>query len=559
MALLTALTGCSSTDEQAGDSQERVSAYLAFALSKASAPATRQGGDVVQAPGAAFRGMGQTYLIPFASTGLVTPADNPKYYGAGSSTEAYDKTDSHFFLEQGCTFQSGISAFLFYGQAQPAAGATDATNGVLTPSIPANGTPADYSFSLKQMVPEVTIPGDAVAVATYLTNIANAQKTSGGSTVTWQNSTNSVLKTLFRNFTGQDLAGNASVMAGSSVSARRHAKALKDALEGIDFGTDAASAAIKDDILARIAETIALTGGGDYPASLGLPDGAAVLLWDGSAFVPQVETSTKAAINSINRYCYPAELYYYTNSQIKTSNLDDRSDYYTAAATWDDVLARYEYDAATVSPSTRAVAIINPVQYAVACLQVKLKQVAAVLKDSRGDDVSVKATAFPLTGIIVGGQHTVGFDFKPLDTPDRLVYDSQVKTDAKGDIYLSSLTNEAAATHTLLLQSEENDEEVMVILEFQNNSGTDFRGVNDGIVYQGTKFYLVGSVKRPATRTLDFHNRVFTQDYTTTLSMQVSSLAKAYNVLPDILASRLEVGIQLTPQWVQATTTTIIL
>jgi len=41
--------------------------------------------------------------------------------------------------------------------------------------------------------------------------------------------------------------------------------------------------------------------------------------------------------------------------------------------------------------------------------------------------------------------------------------------------------------------------------------------------------------------------------------MKVESLEKAYNVLPDVLAPSLEVGIQVTRKWIQSTTTTVAL
>jgi hypothetical protein len=50
---------------------------------------------------------------------------------------------------------------------------------------------------------------------------------------------------------------------------------------------------------------------------------------------------------------------------------------------------------------------------------------------------------------------------------------------------------------------------------------------------------------------------VFTQDYTTTMSMSVTSLAKAYTCMPDLLAPRLEIGVQVVTKWIQATTTNV--
>ena len=50
----------------------------------------------------------------------------------------------------------------------------------------------------------------------------------------------------------------------------------------------------------------------------------------------------------------------------------------------------------------------------------------------------------------------------------------------------------------------------------------------------------------------ELKKRVFTQDHTTTINMTVQSLEKAYNVLPSLLSSSLEIGVMITPQWISA-------
>jgi hypothetical protein len=101
-------------------------------------------------------------------------------------------------------------------------------------------------------------------------------------------------------------------------------------------------------------------------------------------------------------------------------------------------------------------------------------------------------------------------------------------------------------------------EDVLIILEFENNSSTDFEGVN-GTVYRGTRFYLIGKVNALTEEQMDSSKeetkQVFTKDYITTVKMTVSSLAKAYSVLPSLLNNNLEIGIEATPQWVAATPT----
>lgn len=576
--LLTVLTACN-TSEEIADTQTNVSTQLALSVSQQSMTMTRQSGNVVQTT--SIRPIDLLRIIPFATSGgsRVTVGDNPKIFTTtdGSLKEWFEKTDgtnqSRFYLSKDCRITSGTNAFLIYGRAHPVEG--NAANGVLETTLSGEGTPESITFSLKQMCPDIAVPADAADMANYLTRIAQAEATVGGSVYSWKNSTHSLLKTLYRNFIGRhETLGTYLTMAGSSTNIHKHVGLLKEALEnqGEHFVGDATAEAIRQAILAQINNTEGMHD--DYPTSLGLPDGAAVLQFDGdnNRFFPQVETSTTASINNINRYCYPAELYYYTNSPIKTAVKDISSNEYKDdyVITWQSVLDKYNAGG-VVTENTKAVAIVDPMQYAVACLQIKLKKVPATLKDSQGNNITVTEKAFPLTGIIVSGQHAVDFDFKPqkdenmLLSPERFIFDNQVKTntntaDGTSDyFYLSPTIDESAPTQTLVLQSDESDADVNIILEFENNSDTDFYGAQNGIIYRGTKFYLTAKVRRPTERTKDFENRVFTQDFTTSLSMKVESLEKAYNVLPDVLAPSLEVGIQVTRKWIQSTTTTVAL
>ena len=112
-----------------------------------------------------------------------------------------------------------------------------------------------------------------------------------------------------------------------------------------------------------------------------------------------------------------------------------------------------------------------------------------------------------------------------------------------------------------MLQSYKN-EDVNIILEFENNSGEQFTCI-DGIVYPGTRFYLIGKVEASLYNSPDPNvhsenkDQVFTKDYITTVNMTVSSLARAYNVPPNLLSNNLEIGVETTPQWEAATPTII--
>ena len=260
----------------------------------------------------------------------------------------------------------------------------------------------------------------------------------------------------------------------------------------------------------------------------------------------RTQTTTIDNINAINRYAYPAELWYYANSSISTSADEiDKSSY--AGKTWNEILFTLYTDGKSVMPRTRSVAVEQPVQYGVGRLQMTLTDIAATLKDAKGQIFQGSNSDLKLTGVIIGGQHTVGFDFKPKqpqsDVDACFIYDKEVGT--------------TGTVNTLVLQSYDN-EKVPVVLEFTNNSECQFTG-KDGIIYPGTKFYLIGQLDPADKGAENYAGRVFTQDYTTKVSMKVTSLANAYSCMPDLLAPRLEIGVEVLTSWIQSTTTNVML
>jgi hypothetical protein len=295
----------------------------------------------------------------------------------------------------------------------------------------------------------------------------------------------------------------------------------------------------------------------EYPRSIGLPDGAAVIRWMGTSFLVRTTTTTLDNINGINRYTYPAELMFFTDSPIRTSAEEvSKTTYQNMAANtpWATFLGQHYNGSTAVNTNTKAVAVENPLQYGVANLQLTLTSMAATLRDAKDVPVTnADMTHLPLKGVIIGGQHTVGHNMKPrgeqTDVDGRFIYETTVDN--------TSIATQGYKTNTLVLQSYD-DEEVPVILELENKTEHAFTG-KDGIVYPDMRFYLIGVIdpadKKEAGK--DYTNRVFTQDYTTTMSMRVISLANAYTSMPDLLAPRLEVGVQVVTKWIQATTTNV--
>ena len=555
------MVGCNA-DEGLQQESKPVVVDLALTVSNAPQLTTRMTGTNVQAAGN-YRGIEMTRIVPFNTHGKITVDDTPTWYQISALRTDYLRTD-HFYLYKNCMIMEGAASFLTYGRA-PKGSLTKAANGSIIETFPLAMDPQHIRFSLEP-ISQCVVHSTATSLADYMTSIATAK----GNNIAWKDAPSNVLKTMFLNFVNQtEAVTGGNVLPGSSANIKAYTQLLETVLSSMSLSGD--DAAICTAIIEKIEKYDNAWDG--FPASLGLPDGAAAIRWNGTSFTPQISYTSLADINGIDRFTYPAEIYYYGNSRIVTSNIDGRQQIYDDVSNqkWYQVLTSgYEYqDNAAVTHNTRSVAIKDPLQYGVARLQVKLIKTASPLEDAKGADIPVGDESFPLTGIIVGGQMPVGFDFAPTtsypvysETDIVYVYDNQVKTNGPlGNeyFYLSSEADATQMTNTLVLQSYDH-KVVPVVLEFINNSGYDFEGL-DGTVLKGTKFYLVALIdpaEASSGATAATVGRVFTQDYTTTLNMKVTGLSKAYNVVPNLLSPRLELGIELVSQWASTTPEEIV-
>ena len=362
-------------------------------------------------------------------------------------------------------------------------------------------------------------------------------------TTGWSTTTDATLKSYYLDFIRMGSEGGG-LMSGAAANIKAFVAALKALLTG----DDALSTAIKNNIDANSS-----IEDNEYPRSLGLPDGAAAIRWMGDHFEVKTTTTQLDNINGINRYTYPAELMFFVDSPIRTSAEEvSKTIYQENTQTWSAFLDTYYTGSTAVNTNTKAVAVANPIQYGVAKLDLTLTTMSTTLLDAKDEVVTnANMTTMPLTGVIIGGQHTVGFNMKPqgeqTDVDGRFIYETTIDA--------TNYTTQGYKTSTLVLQSYDN-EKVPVILEFENKTGHAFTG-KDGIVYPDARFYLIAMID-PAGQGLGaYADRVFTQDYTTTMSMSVTSLAKAYTCMPDLLAPRLEIGVQVVTKWIQATTTNV--
>lgn len=539
--------------------KEPVSLLLACAPASSAMALTRLADEVVQS-GTTYRTISDFRVLAkrktasgatFSDSSVDTPEKQIDY------TESPD--DYQYYHSGYCSMVEGVNACLVYAKAATStSSATKAYNGSLRPDI--NAIPTWISstdqirFTLEPIL-DATVAretGDdreaweteVWALANALTAIIDAAQTVDN-TYAWKTSTNIILKNLFQRFTN-----NGADLPGSAASVKQWMLALAAAAE---YYHGAGLVAVGDDekaileIIKTQAEKAAAAVTGTYPRGINLPDGAAVVRWTGEKFEPQMQTTTLDNINSVSRFVYPPALYYFVDSDIVTSaSLMNYKDY-AATKTWSEFLTEY-FTGDQIASSTQTAAVKDPLQYGVAHLAMQVRASDDALEYGEGSEHTIAISDLTLTGVIIGGQRPVGYDFKPTDASTydmSFIYDSQVN---------GTLTTSYAPYHTLALESVEG-ENVNIILEFQYADGegkTEFKSL-DGYVYPGTRFYLVGEADLTGKTTeADYTKRVFTQDYTTTVEMTVTSLEKAYNVLPSILSNNLEIGVMTTPQWIAA-------
>ena len=536
------MVSCSSADDIADDANSQQAAQQVDLLVSVGSKASQSNKQSVSAlrRAATFLGMEDLVAIPFHTDGAaVAPTDHP-YLDMVSTTEESSRVEGHnnYYVDH-CFLMPGTDRMLVYGKSKPSPSADQTVNGVLSALPTVRTKLEDIRFSLTSIRNTTEVHTEAQALADYMTRIADSEG--------WSTTTDPTLKSYYQDFIHSNAEGGG-LMSGSAAHIKAFVAALRAQLAS---RTDAVSMAIKANI-----DNNTSIASNTYPRSIGLPDGAAAIRWTKNEEKGKEEFSVRTNrtafdnINGITRYTYPAALVFFTDSPIRTSMTDvPKITYQNTTMLWSAFLEAYYTGPSAVRADTKAVAVVNPLQFGVANLRLTLTGMIANIKDAKNNAVTnASMSTLPLTGVIIGGQHTVGYNMKPqgeqTDVDGRFIYETNITTETAGK-----------AINTLVLQSYDN-EKVPILLEFQNDTAYPFTG-KDGIVYPGTRFYLIGMIDPAGKGTGAYANRVFTQDYTTTMSMVVSSLANAYTCMPDLLAPRLEVGVQVVTKWIQSTTTNV--
>ena len=314
-----------------------------------------------------------------------------------------------------------------------------------------------------------------------------------------------------------------------------------------------------------------------FPVNFNLPEGAAQLTFDEQdGFAYKNKPTHGATGSAINVYglTYPSSIAYTANTKAKatTKKMDendwpktvydwDSSDKWPSDVTWTD----------EVQSTSNSVALVNNINYSVACLKttVKCQDAATSLLDNRkaiindgttqDQSITIPNDGFKVTGVLVGGQPNK-VDWQFIDNSsnrDAVIYDNAL-TDIFAKAGTASSTNYTLVFDNYKSSGSQQDD-VLMAIELENNSNQDFYGI-DGVIMKNQKFYLVAKLSIGSNTIsswpadayrFPFKNttRVFVQDYTTTVNLTISDLKKAYCTIPDLRSVELRLGLSVDLSW----------
>ena len=295
------------------------------------------------------------------------------------------------------------------------------------------------------------------------------------------------------------------------------------------------------------------------------------------------------------KYFYPAELWYYVNSPIRTTSKDITvADYPDGVNKWNTGPWTDWTSPGKVEGSTRGVAVTNSINYGVAMLKTSVifKEGVSTLQDNRAAltnnveaNKSIKATSslFELRGVLVGGViPQVDWQFLRKNASDsytNVIYDHALESNA---VPTTMPNYTLVYDNCVPSETQANQNDVYVALEFVNK-GESFYG-RDNLIPSGGVFYLVAKLEKPSADQISAlaskwpadHQippvwgvdgetvtapavageskkiaRVFIQDFVTNATFRIgaTSLQNAYYSVPDLRASQMSLGLSVDLQW----------
>jgi len=357
-----------------------------------------------------------------------------------------------------------------------------------------------------------------------------------------------------------------------------------------------------------------------FPQTLfNVPQGAAVLQYDVTnnaySYNNAIPTYAMSGTGTVPfdpvTYRYPAELCYFGNSPVRVTDDDhETNDYPQTVIDWDDAdntnWAGWTKGGHVLS-STRSVAMQQNINYGTAMLKTTVQYGAPTLYDNNtaiqmarksvveaNNTITVADGTFTLTGILVGGvEPEVGWNYltkSATPTYATYIYDKDLPSQA------IPATGESIPNYTLVWDNWNQGSKgakqnvVYIALEFVNNSGKDFWGMNN-LIRNGMTFYITGkldpdvataatlealgktSAQYAADKSLGVvwptatspyalppydtdgstikERRVFIQDYMTTakFTIGVNSLQSAIIAVPDLRSTQISLGLSVDLSW----------
>lgn len=539
---------------------------------------TRMTDEMTQQSGKPFRGISDIVLLTFngnPSTDGNTEATSIIDIGTDGNAYAQDK---HSKLYRDIEIPVGTNHMLFYGRATKKSDATDFQAGKITDKgdKKTEKTLANISHELTPInsTANFTTDTDAKKIIDALNSIANA-KVQDEEYIWATTETETTLPSWLTENEKKFLAARykefISLKAGSRTSVVEFIKNLQTALVGETGETTIPTERkLTKEIYDKCKDALTAIGSINFPGN-NLPDGVASLSW--------IEGESKFAYNAPNnviigtgnsinyqKICYPAELSYFVNTTTMVSDKDmsNLSEFPTyenwtkpTGANWEGK----DFTNTAVAKTTRTVGLKDPVQYSVAVLKSTVRCKEATLEDNAKEaggfkanqSITVNDNSFPVTGILIGGQPaSVDWKYEPAssETFENTIYDNVMNGSPMYAKYASEAPT--VGNYTLVFDNKKTGAEnsVYVTIELENNSGQAFYG-KDGIILKGAKFYLVGQLNPNQTGLTNPNsvNRVFVQDYVTTANFKIKDLKSAYNCIPDLRTSGINVGLAVDLDW----------
>ena len=554
------LTACSSSDEIVDNPNynpetNTVKTQFAISIPVAGKQQTRMNADGAPDNGV-FKGMSSINLYPFTTatkvtgeSSLATPISLPAIVEGDLNKTGTDNQFNGKVYED-VTIPVGTKTFLFYGQI------TDPKDGALTATYGTTGTPAaNISFALNSISSFTmatvgsTEGGDTqgIAVLTALNAIVAGLKTQLSNAESASDASATQLDALLTAFKG--------LKAGSANSVKAFVQNAYNFLSS--HGTYAANVnGIIDDYFTVSGSgapnyTLTWTVANTFPQNLHLPDGAIGLSYDETNNFSFAKVTTSGNSQpELNTYVKPAALYYYVNTPLHVDNEAHESSY-NSQTSWTNVVALYDGGTEVLS-STRGIVLDDPIQYGVGRLKANVK-LGSTLKafNQDGEEVVVAAPGggYTITGLLIGSQKNVNWNFEPTGEDTYTIYDPNWTASSDN----KATTAGSGYNYTLALQTAK-DEVISIVVEMTNDGG-DFYGVDNRLIPAGSKFYLIAKLdpKQGTTysETDDTMNRVFCQDVETTVVFTIgeNSLKKAYNTTPDLREAKMELGLSVDLNW----------